>query len=309
MRVQPIESESIGVEYVTSFVTVVYEAMCSADIADDVARTLRSLVERLEALGATKSELQRYRQTAAKGTELVEQIKTEANAAAELVPVLLRAAAFDSDLERMTAQWATAAKCIARIETLRERFGSSSVPCARRAAALAFAANAAGSMSAEDLSGILNEAGLMFVMADGGLSRREVMRVKSGSSMLLTMVGAVFHTMIVSDALLIVRSVDKPDQSVRLSSRSHKKHVVEIAGSPADPEEPKLLVSQTSTLKALGFRAPTTKANQEYWFRDMSKRPFLEVAVATITAFQQVYGLTPGERLEVVTRPIRQARR
>ena len=309
MRVEPIESESMGVEYVTSFVAFVYEAMCSADVADDVAGMLRSLIERVEALGATESELQRYRRTAAKGTDLVEQIKTEAIAAAALVPTLLRASAFDTGLDRMTAQWTAAAKCAARIETLRERLARSAVPCARRAAALAFAADAAGSISAEDLSEILNEAGLMFVMTDGGLSHREVMRVKSGSSMVSTMVGAAFHAMMVSDALMMVRRVDRPEQSVRFSSRSRRIDIVEIAGSPEDPRGPKLSVSQARALKALGFGAPTTKDSERYWHRNMSKRTIPEVAVAIITAFQQIYGLTPGERLEVVTRPFIQARR
>lgn len=316
---EQIESEALGVEYVASFTEYVYGAMCSVDVAENFVGALRAVVDRLGALGATDAEIARYRKTIDSAAELVERITEQSLEAASLVPLLLRASAFDIGLERANAQWDAATRIVRRIHRLWDRLTSLAVPIARRGAALSFAAaatrnwldnqnEAVASSSGEGgetvnlvdrdtVQEVFDHVTTLLLAGDTGLERRETIRATVPKSTLLRLAGAVFHTVVQRPALLTVRPTPRLHRFACFSALADGTDLIEISIGKGD----KLTLAERSALLQMGFDPPTRKASESNWRLTMRDSSLLEIPLHLASVMNEVLGCGAGERFEMAT--------
>lgn len=321
MELEPIEGESLGSDYVQMFVEFVYSAMCTADTAGYFTGAFRSVVDRLDDLGIAGAELARYRKVIERATGLVQAMETEAVKAAELTPVLLRAAAFDAVPMRMDEQWRLAVHHVERIGALWSRLTGSAVPGARRAASLAVHALAyaefqrrqkadsthpsgdgialGAGWEADVLDDLFNDATNLLATTANTLPRVDAVPTKNPRAMLDSLVGVVAHLRAQTPAVMTVFASRRPQRFVRVHALQDGTALIESVGNAGLDEGEKITAAQRKVLVALGFKPPSQRKHERNWRLSAPELSLIAIPVTVSEVMVRVHGLSQGESLRV----------
>lgn len=321
MEFEPIEGESLGSDYVQMFVEFVYSAMCTADSADYFVGAFRCLVDTLEDLGIAGAELARYRKVIERAGGLVQAMEAEAVKAAELTPVLLRAAAFDAVPTRMDRQWSLAVRRVERINGMWSRLIGSTVPGARRAASVAVHALAsrkyqsteeevstrpsAGDIALgagwaeEALEDLFNDATNLLATDANTLPRVDAVPTSTPRAMLDSLVGVVAHLRAQTPAMMTVVGSKRPQRFVHVCALQDGTVLIESVGNGALDESEKITAAERNVLLDLGFKPPTPRKHGPNWRLLAPELSLISIPVTVTELMVRVHGLSKGGSLKV----------
>ena len=241
--------------------------------------------------------------------------------AAELTPVLLRAAAFDAGPMRMDEQWRLAARHVERIDSLWSRLTGSVVPGARRAASLAVHALAYAEYQRADNSGstrpsadgvvlgagwatdvledLFNDATNLLATDVNALPLVDAVPTKTPWAMLDSLVGVVAHLRAQTPAVMTVFASRRPQRFVRVHAMQDGTALIESVGNAGLGEGQKITAAQRKVLLDLGFKPPTQRKRERNWRLSAPELSLIAIPVSVSEVMVRVHGLSQGESLRV----------
>jgi len=306
MQVEGIEGESLGSVPVIAFVELMYGVLQRAESSREFVSTAEHVLSELQELGVTTTQQRQFEKIVQRCRATSEQIVQLANRGSELVPVLMHAAAFDSDLRRFDAQWNAAERIFERSLDLWAKMVACTVPMARTAAGrtmylLAVASHEGRPAGEAAPMDVLDPAAALMASDLDCLDRTDRISTRTPRDLLDGVMGALIHLTTDTPSTMTLFPSKRPERWVRLTLGSGNRMLLECAGSRDLGDGERLTTVEEQHLRDLGLNPPGRKVAERHWHLVIDEFEPFGTTTAAASMLLNVHHLRQGEPLTLVT--------